>query len=179
MSALTDWLQAVGTIGAFGGVLYEFRRRRRDDERTAAERRDSESRQARLITTKVVASGWQDSAATELTLEVHNQSHDAISSVGGAIDVYGDGGRSLHIGIVGGGTVGKATLRLVHPLRQTSSTPFDADAFQRSVTFLDDRGLLWTIRGTHRPIRSLDESANDPRSAFPKRRLRDVWRRFG
>jgi hypothetical protein len=81
--SVTDWLGGIGTAGALillaVGLLWEVRNRRKDDERRAAERRDNQRAQARLVHLRTRTPDPQDPFMVEFV--IFNDSQGAVHDV--------------------------------------------------------------------------------------------------
>jgi hypothetical protein len=76
-----DWIAAIGTWFAFGGLVigfwWEVRRRRLDEAQLAVERRNARMQQARLIFVEKTST-----TTTAIGIKVHNESDAPIFSFG-------------------------------------------------------------------------------------------------
>lgn len=140
-ASITDWLQAVGTIGAFGGVLYEFRRRRQDDELKAAERRDGELAQARLVTASLGPAKYEENRV-HIHAKIENLSSAAVLDV----ILHYDFGRSSYGFPLGHLEAGERVERTI-----TVQGAWEAGTFPVGIgtlLFTDAAGRAWSRQRT-------------------------------
>lgn len=168
--SVPDWVAAVGgAISLFVvviGLLYEIRRRRLDDERAAAERRDAEARQARLVTFD-----WSPTETDhDVQVSIRNDGDGPIRHVTVwahlmlfAWDVEGKGStRPEYQDICLYGEDHDEDLRYVAPqsrrewvlsYNRTKVPPGEVSLSELRVEFTDAAGLRWARTGDDEPRR--------------------------
>jgi hypothetical protein len=150
MSAVTDWIQAIGTTAALAGLGYQTARQRREDRDRDQDRRHGEAAQARLVVPTVTAASSSHGPLIDATVGVANLSDEPIFMVMMQI-LAAD--RSLWVvGSLNPAETREYTAPPGRPVRH----------HQLRIVFTDSAGRLWERNGTEQPKR-LDRRASRPR----------------
>ncbi|WP_454789803.1 hypothetical protein [Mycolicibacterium lutetiense] len=143
LGSLADWVQAAGTVAAFGALLFAAREWRASQ----AERRDTEADQARLMVM---------GPAEESELEPWNLPTDSPHVV---VRNHSDSPVfELVVKRVSVPSVATVTHHVVRPEGYTSPVSVQAwtDMNGLTFTFTDARGRRWRRTGSGQPLREID-----------------------
>jgi len=148
MSAVTDWIQAIGTTAALAGLAYQTARQRREDQERERDRRHAEGAQARLVLPSVVdKSRTVDGLLHDANVGVINHSSEPVFDVLlAAWSPHGGPPGTLVLGTIGPGARGAVSWTLNEPAH-----PAELSIDNLEIRFTDSAGREWRRRGTEQP----------------------------
>jgi hypothetical protein len=161
--SVPDWIAAIGTVLAFAGfsiaLIWEIRKRRYDDEQLAADRREAEAQQARLVFWTLLGG-----LSHETRVNVRNASDGPIFNVELRLNRADKSDSPRFVKTISGGFSvseiephGETELRLKLPPWEESLS--DGESVNLYLVFTDSVGRRW-IRAEERQPRRYDEPGN-------------------